>query len=299
MNRHERRKGQKLLRLGNRALKLRCLGCDNPGPRITKEHFFPRWLIDYADVRRNGVSWPQKNGLDWIQKKNVSAEKAVIPLCGECNGIFGAELEGPVSTIFRALERGEGISDRDAELLVRWLWKFEGLQWGVFRDHNTDEYTKLYTLRERVTTSRAFDEIRPALVLAIALANANDLGHDDWPMGLDTPVGENAITMSGVFRRVALIVSLAQFADKIHPAFDQYAFNQPPDDRATKVFFPPRTFVTARAAVSATQESAMALLALHDAWGRQKTQEYDEEVKRGQLPHLILPRRKRIELPPI
>jgi hypothetical protein len=299
MNRHERRKAQKLMRLGNRALKLRCMGCDRASPRITKEHFFPRWLIEYADVRRKGISWPQKVGLDWIEKENVNAEKAVVPLCDECNQAFGRELEGPVAEIFRALDRGDGVNDHEAELLVRWLWKFEGLQWSLFRDLNSDEYTKLYTLRERVTTSRAFNEIRDQLVLAVALANENDEGHDDWPMGLDTPASSDAITMSGVFRRVALIVSLSRFADKIHEAFGQYSFGLPPIDRNAKVFFPPCSFITARGAVAATQECAFILSELHDAFGRRIMQENAEAEKSGQLGNLILPRRKRIQLPPM
>lgn len=299
MNRHERRRAEKLFRLGNRALKLRCIGCNNVGTCITKEHFFPRWLIEYADVRRDGISWPRKEGLDWIENKNVNPDKAVVPLCDQCNEVFGRVLERPAAEIFRALDRGEGISDYDAELLVRWLWKFEGLQWGIFRDHNTQEYTTRYSLRERVTTSKAFDEIRASLVLAVALANANDPDYVDWPMGLDTPMGGNAITMSGVFRRVALIVSLAEFADRIHPAFGKYAFGQPPSDRATKIFVPPCSFATARAAIGATQESALTLSVLHDAWGREKSREYEEEVKRGNFPHLIFPPRRRILFPPI
>jgi hypothetical protein len=299
MNRHERRKAQKLMRLGNRALKLRCLGCDRAGPRVTKEHFFPKWLIEYADVRRRGITWPQKAGLDWTDKRNVDPDKAVVPLCDECNATFGKVLEGPVAGVFRALDREGGLSDHDAELLVRWLWKFEGLQWGIFRDHNTDEYTGRYTLRERVTTSKAFDEIRSELVLAVALARANDPGHGDWPMGLDTPVGENAITMSGVFRRVALIVSLARFADKIHPAFGQYAFGPRPADRNAKVFSPPCSFLTPRGAVTATQEAAMELCALHDEFGRRMKKEHEDAEKRGEVPHLILPGRNRIHLPPM
>lgn len=179
MNRHERRKAQKILRLGNRTLKLRCLGCDRASPRMTKEHFFPKWLIEYADGRRKGVTWPQKAGFDWTNRENVNPDKAVVPLCPECNGDLGRTLESPVAEIFRALESESGLSDNDAELLVRWLWKFEGLQWGIFRNPNNDEYTDLYSLRERVTTSRAFNEIRSELVLAVALARSNDPGHED------------------------------------------------------------------------------------------------------------------------
>lgn len=295
MNRHERRKQAKLMRLGNRHLRLRCMGCERTGRRMTNEHFFPAWLIKYADVRRDGITWPQKAGLDWIEKKKVNPEKAVVPLCDECNSIFGKELESPVASIFRALDCEECISDSDAELLVRWMWKFEGLQWSLFHDPNTEKYTGIYTLRERVTTSRAFNEARSELVLAIALARANDDGYTDWPMGLDTPVSENAITMTGVFRRVAIIVSLARFADAIHPAFAKYIFGQPPADRNAKIFCPPCTFLTARGAVTATQESAMALSVLHDSLGREWERQY-EEAPSGRL---ILPDQQRIELPPM
>jgi hypothetical protein len=178
---------------------------------------------------------------------------------------------------------------------VRWLWKFEGLQWSIFHDPNAEKYTQRYTLSERITTSRAFDEARSELVLAIALARANDDGHTDWPMGLDTPVSENAITMSGVFRRVAMIVSLARFADAIHPAFGKYVFGQPPSDRNAKIFCPPCTFLTARGAVIATQESAMALSALHDSAGWEWRRQYEE----GRSGRLILPKHGRIELPPM
>lgn len=299
MNRHEKRKREKLLRIGNRALKLRCIGCDRTGQRMNNEHFFPAWLIDYADVRRDGITWPQKVGLNWITKRNVNPEKAVVPLCYECNSVFGKELESPVAVIFRALERDECISDSDAELLVRWLWKFEGLQWSIFRDHNTEKYTRIYSLRERVTTSRAFDQVRAELVLAIALARSNDQGYTDWPLGLDSPPSENAITMSGVFRRVALIVSLARFADEIHPAFSKYMFGHPPTDRNAKIFCPQCTFITANAAVKATQESAIALSALHDSFGREMNRQHEEGVQRGQPGHLLLPGRQWIEFPPI
>lgn len=298
MNRHERRKQNKLVGLGNRALKLRCAGCDRVGQTMTKEHFFPKWLIEYADARQEGITWPEKVGFDWEDRRNVNPEKAVVPLCGDCNGVLGTLLEGPISKIFRGLDRGEGLSDLEAEFLVRWLWKFEGLQWSVFRDHNHQTYTRRFTLRERVTMSRAFDEVRPHLVLAVALANANDPGRD-WPMGLDTPVGENAITMSGVFRRVALMVSLEQFADEVHPAFGQYRFGPPPADRNAKVFAPPCSFLTARGAVSVTQDCAARLLVLHDEFGRHMKREQEAAEREGRSPHLILPDPRRIQFPPM
>jgi hypothetical protein len=297
MNRHEKRKRNKLLGLGNRALKLRCAGCNRVGRAMTHEHFFPRWLIEYADARREGITWPEKVGFEW-KDRNVNPDKAVIPLCDDCNNAFGTELEGPVSQIFRGIDRRDGLSDLESELLVRWLWKFEGLQWSIFHDHNSQTYTRRFTLKDRVTTSRAFDEVRPHLVLAVAVANANDAGRD-WPMGLDTPVGENAINMSGVFRRVALIVSLEQFADEIHPAFGIYRFGQQPPDRTAKIFTPPCTFLTARKAVSVTQDCADRLYVLHEEFGRRIKREQEAAEREGRSPYLILPDPKRIQLPPM
>src|SRR5262245_24796256 len=112
MNRHERRKAARLYRAGNRSLKLRCAGCDRVGQRMTDEHFFPTWLIEYTEAQHEGISW--------LGKEGVSPAKATMPLCGDCNNLLASVLEAPVSLIFRALEAGEAVSDLDAELLVRW-----------------------------------------------------------------------------------------------------------------------------------------------------------------------------------
>src|SRR5262245_9695115 len=76
---------------------------------------------------------------------------ATLPLCEECNNDFGVQLERPVSLIFEALEAGEGITDKEAELLVRWLWKFEGMFWSA-ENHTHPEllYSDRWTLKERV-----------------------------------------------------------------------------------------------------------------------------------------------------
>ena len=42
----------------------------------------------------------------WIYGK-VPADQATVPLCEECNSKLGTELEGPVRTIFNAIESGE------------------------------------------------------------------------------------------------------------------------------------------------------------------------------------------------
>ena len=194
-NRHDRRKTAATERKSLRLLKLRCSGCDRVGLKMTKEHFFPRWLIDHAEVHHDGIWW-----IDDDEKK-IDPAKATIPLCRTCNDAFGNSLESSVSAIFRQLEQGAAISEDDAELLVRWLWKFEGLQWAATTNSPSALYSRRYTLRERVTTSQVFEEVRNEMMLGVALIRNNDPGRKDWPMGLDTPVGENALTMSGVFGR--------------------------------------------------------------------------------------------------
>jgi hypothetical protein len=281
VNRRERRKAARLHRFGLRAVKLRCVGCDRVGQRMTKEHFFPRWLIEHCDVKRDGI--------EWLGRKGIDPETATVPLCNECNNALAVSLEGPVSRIFRAVDAGEALSDLEAELLVRWMWKFEGLQWSLYASSDK-QYTTKYSLRERITKSSAFKEIRPGMLLAMATCHANDPGFSDWPLGIDTPPGEDAITMSGVFRRVAIITSLVDFADDIPDVFGKYVFGAPPVDRTTKVFVPPCSFLTANGAIAETKRVAGRLRVAHDQFGREQTQ--------GGI-NGLLPVRLRVELPPV
>jgi hypothetical protein len=186
MNRHERRKQARLHRLGLRALKLRCIGCERVGQTMSQEHLFPKWLIDYASVRKEGIRW--------IGKKRVDPDKATIPLCRECNGALSQSLESPVAAIFRAIDRGESLSDRDCEVVVRWLWKFEGLEWHLnYVDTPQARYTDSHTLVERVTTSAPFEQVRKDMVVAISRIKSNDEGFEDWPLGLDMPLSLSAM----------------------------------------------------------------------------------------------------------
>ena len=88
---------------------------------MNKEHFWPQWLINKTGTTRGLIKW--------IDDKWISPRAGTIPICSKCNAEFGKELEGPVSKIFDDLLYGKGLSDWDAELLVRWLWKFEGFLW--------------------------------------------------------------------------------------------------------------------------------------------------------------------------
>ena len=98
MNRSERRRTEAIDRKSRRMLKLRCTGCDRVALPMTKEHFFPQWLIDRAEVHHEGITW--------LDGQTIDPDKATIPLCSTCNETFGTILEGPVAEIFRQL--GEG-----------------------------------------------------------------------------------------------------------------------------------------------------------------------------------------------
>jgi hypothetical protein len=151
----------------------------------------------------------------------LSPDKATVPLCDNCNNAFGTALEAPVSQIFRVIDDGEAINDIEAELIVRWMWKFEGLQWALYTGSGG---TTKYSLRDRIAEPHAFAEIRPMLLLAMATCHANDPGFDDWPLGIDTPPGEDAITMCGVFKRVAIVVSLTDFEGDVPDVYGKYVF---------------------------------------------------------------------------
>jgi hypothetical protein len=266
-------------------MRLRCIGCDRVGQPMSREHFFPRWLIEHADVRTDGI--------DWLGKSRVAPEQATLPLCADCNNAFANNLEGPVSAIFRALDAGEPISDLDAELLVRWMWKFEGLHWSLYAGPAA-RYTDKWTLLERVTKPDAFRQIRERLVLALATCNANDPGFSDWPLGVDTPPGDDAITMSGVFKRVAIITSLVDFVDDIPDTFGKYVFGEAPPDRNAKVFSPPCSFIVAEGAIAATKVTAARLAERHLSFGQEMRARMANE---HDVP-AIMPVRFRVELPP-
>lgn len=214
-----------------------------------------------------------------------------MPLCGECNNAFANALEGPVSSIFRAVDAGKAVSDLEAELLVRWMWKFEGLQWALYASSDR-RYTEKWTLRDRVVEPYAFADIRPRLLLAVGTCYANDPGFNDWPLGIDTPPGEDAISMSGVFRRVAIITSLVDFMDAIPDVFGKYTFGTVPSDRNAKVFLPPCSFLTAKGAIATTKATAMRLSAAHQEFGGQLRQQAGTRFSE------IIPVRYRVELPP-
>jgi uncharacterized membrane protein len=241
-------------RLGRALMLKACPGCNKVGKKMNKEHFFPEWLIERSGVDRTGI--------EWIGNKKISARAGTIPLCVDCNTLFGKHLESQVSRIFLDLESGKGLSDSEAELLVRWLWKFEGLYWILA--HPGLSYTPKYSLAERIL--RPIDEIRGSLVLAIGLIDRIDSTYGDKPMGIDSVNEHNAIFVAGVFLSVAIMVLHEGFSDLVPPEFSLYHLANKGDPQAgAKLFYPKVGFKDCTEAVVKTKLIARVLSAQHDA----------------------------------
>lgn len=234
-------------------LKKRCAGCGKYRLKMTKEHFFPRWLID-----RSGTG---ESGIRWIGEKKIPPKAATFPLCIQCNTDFGKELEAPVSQIFTDLENNRGLNDAEAELLIRWLWKFEGLAW--INNHPDDIYSKKYTLSERIL--QPIDQVRGSLVLAIGIIDKIDPRFGDAPMGIDSYSIHNAIFVAGVFLKVAIMVLLKEFEHLVPSEFSKYYLAEKPGELAdAKLFYPKVGFCDCAEAVTKTVIVAKALSKLHE-----------------------------------
>ena len=236
-----------------------CVACGSRTNPKNKEHPFPQWLIARTKTDQTSIRW--------IPDKRIPADQATLPLCQQCNTDFGAQLETPMSHILDDIEDGHGLSDNEAELVVRWLWKIDGLLWHV--SHPTHEYSSVYTLRERVL--RPLDRIRGALILALALCERVDPIYGDAPMGLDSHCAIDGMFVSGVFSRTAMMVVLAPFRDLIPREFSSYRLSpnrfEPAAD--AKFFYPKTPFPTDTELVGVTRQCSYRLTAAHEAYARQ------------------------------
>jgi hypothetical protein len=244
-----------------RHLKEMCAGCEKPHSRMSREHVFPRWLIKLTNTHKTSIRWVAGN--------RIPAFRATLPLCANCNQEFGEQLENPASFIFADLESKKGISAKEAELLVRWLWKIDGMFWKAI--HPNMRYTPRHTLRERVL--RPLDDVREHLVLAISLIKGIDPSFKDKPLGIDSHCFLDAIFCCGVFSHLAILITHELFADMLPSAYSQFKFVKgvnPSDDE--KLFFPKYGFSDDIQAVGTSVELGRYLSAAHDtlSYGMQR-----------------------------
>jgi len=200
-------------------LKSKCIACDGTGKKMNKEYLFPKWLIHRTKTHKTNIRWHEG--------KKIPGLAATLPICEECNVLLGAELESPVAQIFDSLENEKGISDFEAELLIRWLWKMDGMYW---KGNNPNcVYSEKYTLKDRALNP--IDEVRPNLVLAISIIQTIDLGFEDSPMRIDSLNEVDGIFVACVFSRIAIMVTLGCFNDLIPINFSTYHLEENLDEK--------------------------------------------------------------------
>jgi hypothetical protein len=250
-----------------RRAKWRCLGCERAGYRKkskSKEHFWPLWLTERANIK--GAS------LNWVHGK-AHRNATVLPLCSECNDILNTKLEIPVQHVFDSVENKEGLSDYDAKLLkllIRWLWKYEGLDWSLMASGTDARYSSSYTMIERVLGA-SMEEHRDRLMLAITLVKSNE-GFEDWPVGIDSPTMPfNSVFVSGVFCRLAIMAVSVAFQDKIPLQFLRIRLKKTPT--FDKEYFPLEGFETCSDAVFVTRNCSYDLAESHDQLARSTSSE--------------------------
>ena len=229
---------------------------------MNKEHYWPVWLI-----KRTGAV---KEGVTWAGKRNVPAFAATLPICEECNSAFGQELEAPMSKLFDEIEGGKGLSDNEAELFVRWLWKLEGLAWNF--THPGQRYTQKYTLRQRVLLP--IDDMRGHLTLAISVAEHRDPRWEEGALGIDSMNVHNAVFVSGVFSRIAVLVQMSMFDDEVPDSFSKYHLHAKRDAMQgdAKLFFPKTGFRTCTDAIILLKAISPHISDLHDSFGHKMRQ---------------------------
>lgn len=178
-----------------------CVCCERTGQKMNREHIFPKWLLQHTNTR--------KDMFGWIYGK-VPADQATVPLCEECNSKLGTELEGPVRTIFNAIESGEGFNDNDAELLIRWMWKIVGLfYWTIC---NKQWKYGFITLKEHVLSRIILPRSR--ISLALSLIEDPNEEYGCAPVGLDAFSFYSNIYAVGVFSKLCIVV--------FHSSFEKY-----------------------------------------------------------------------------
>jgi hypothetical protein len=226
------------------------------------------------------------DGIYWADKAKVNPRTVTLPICENCNNRLGGELEGPVSQLLPRIEVGQGITDQEAELLVRWLWKFEGILTSYAHLDEPDwRYSDRWTVIERVL-GQPIREVRDLLTLAIGLTNQIDPRKNDWPMGIDSGISIlDGFFVSGVFKKTAIMVSLTEYEHLIPGWFGKHRLGTAADPTAP-VFFPPVCFPFSDDAMRVTQVASIPLKVAHERWAKEHL---ERKPVTGVRPRLHIP----------
>ena len=176
----------------------KCIFCERKNIPMSREHIFPQWLLKRTKTRKEPISWI--NG-------KVPASNCTIPICGECNSQLGTKLEGHISEIFDSIENGKGFNDYEAELLVRWIWKINGMfYWSIC--NNNLKYG-VNTLKDRVLSK--IESPRNRISIAISLIEDSEEQYETSPIGLDAFAIYSNVYCAGVFSKISIAVIYTEF----------------------------------------------------------------------------------------
>lgn len=176
-----------------------CVCCEQSGKQMNKEHFYPQWLLKRTKTQKDLFSTPYGK---------IPADQFTVPLCMECNSLLGRELELPVSIIFDSIESGHGFNDYEAELLIRWMWKLNGIfYWSIC---NENWRYGLISLKEHVLSP--IPPPRDRLSIAVSLIQDPDEAFGCAPVGLDAFSFYSNIYAAGVFSTLCIAVFYSEFS---------------------------------------------------------------------------------------
>lgn len=220
----------------------KCICCEESGKLMNKEHIFPLWLLE------------RTNNCDILLNSpygKIPGSKYTIPLCKECNSELGKKLESNVSRVFDDLETGKGATDHEVELLIRWLWKMQGMfYWAICNSHWKYGVVKL---KERVLTP--ISGTRSRISIGIALIEDPYEGSNYTPVGLDTFPFWSTVLAAGVFSRMAVVVLYTHLVKHLNQdIWSIYTLSDNPLlINPSKRFFPRTTIETSSKAILLTK----------------------------------------------
>lgn len=193
--------------------KEKCVCCEQSDKKMNKEHLFPQWLLKRTKASKDLFSSPYGP---------IPGDKLTVPLCCECNSLLGEVLEKPVSRIFESIESNQGFNDYEAELLIRWMWKINGLfYWSIC---NENWKYGFQTLKDRVLNNIEWP--RERLSIAISLIDNPFENGCNAPVGIDVLPLECNLYAVGVFSKLCIIVFRTEYMELIdQDKFTVYTLN--------------------------------------------------------------------------
>lgn len=228
-----------------------CIVCNKNKPN-SKEHVFPIWMLKLTNT--------QDTKIPWLHGEKIKSIDCTMPICSDCNRLLNLYLEIPFKKVFTKLKSGKEISDYEAEITVRWMWKVSQLFW--LYGQNNGYYEWKYSLKERCLTD--IDIPRNRISLAICrtkLKVKNSEGNE--PMGLDVIGQFDSILSAGVFSNVSILILSTKYLNLVPKYYTLYTLKKE-IDKKNKAISAKIGFKNSYEAVQSTRKITRKLLYYHE-----------------------------------